>query len=73
LQVVIEGNPVSYSNKGVEKGARSRVLSPDELRAIWHALEDDEYGDIVRLLILTVNGATRSAAYDEPSSNSTTR
>src|SRR5262249_25417448 len=34
-----------------------RVLSDDELRAIWLALEDDQYGAIVKLLILT--GARR--------------
>jgi integrase len=32
---------------------RTRVLSTAELAAVWHACEDDAYGAIVRLLILT--------------------
>jgi integrase len=32
--------------------SRDRVLTPDELRKIWLASEDDDYGKIVRLLIL---------------------
>jgi integrase len=30
-----------------------RVLTPDEIRAIWHACGDDDHGRIVRLLFLT--------------------
>jgi integrase len=37
---------------------RDRVLSSDELIGIWHALEDDDYGRIIKLLILC--GARRS-------------
>lgn len=33
--------------------ARDRVLSDDELRAVWHVGGDDDYGRIVKLLILT--------------------
>ena len=34
--------------------ARERVLTEDELRVLWNALgDDDDYGDIVRLLTLT--------------------
>src|SRR5262249_28041963 len=32
---------------------RDRVLTKEELHAIWNALPDDQYGDIVRLLALT--------------------
>jgi integrase len=32
---------------------RERVLTDDELRSMWHALGDDDYGDIVRLLLYT--------------------
>ena len=32
--------------------ARERVLSDDELRAVWHACEGT-FGDIVKLLLLT--------------------
>ena len=33
--------------------ARTRVLADHELRTIWHALPDDDYGHVVKLLILT--------------------
>src|SRR5262249_4564740 len=33
--------------------ARDRVLSDDELRLIWNALDDDPFGRIVKLLMLT--------------------
>jgi integrase len=49
----IVANPVTGTNRPVEAGARSRVLSDAEVRAIWRACGDDDYGRIVRLLILT--------------------
>jgi integrase len=45
-------NPVINTNKRVEK-ARDRALNYAELRAVWNALEDDQYGTIVKLLMLT--------------------
>lgn len=33
--------------------ARERILTDDELKAVWSALEDDRFSTIVRLLILT--------------------
>jgi integrase len=45
-------NPVANTNKREER-PRDRVLVDAELRAIWRALEDNEYGTIVRLLMLT--------------------
>jgi integrase len=33
--------------------ARTRVLADHELRTMWHALPDDDYGQVVKLLILT--------------------
>jgi integrase len=53
----VEVNPVAFTNKAVENGARDRVLSDAELAAVWRALADDQYGAIVRLLMLT--GARR--------------
>jgi integrase len=51
---LVESNPVIGTNKAAENAARERVLSDDELRAIWNALPtDDDYGDIVKLLALT--------------------
>ena len=37
--------------KGSEE--RTRALSADELRTVWNACDDSDYGRIVRLLILT--------------------
>jgi integrase len=49
---LVEGNPVAHTNKLTEK-SRSRVLSDSEIRTLWAALEDDHYGNILRLLLLT--------------------
>ena len=49
---LVEGNPVIGTPKQTEK-SRDRVLSDDELRAIWKSLNGDDFGAIVRLLILT--------------------
>ena len=54
---IVESNPVLNTNKAVEGGARERVLSDDELAAIWRALGDDQYSTIIKLLCLT--GARR--------------
>jgi integrase len=48
-----EANPVSFTNKAVEKGDRERVVADSELAAIWYALGDDHYSIILRLLLLT--------------------
>jgi integrase len=63
----VDANPVAFTNKAVENGARERVLSDDELRIIWRALDDgmpsnpgepsDHYRAILKLLLLT--GARR--------------
>jgi integrase len=49
----IPANPVTGTNKPLMAEPRNRVLSDAELRAIWHACKDDDYGQIVRLLMLT--------------------
>jgi integrase len=49
-----EANPVLNTNdpaEGIE--ARDRVLSDAELAAVWRACGDDDFGRIVKLLILT--------------------
>ena len=46
------GNPVTGTNKRPEQ-ARDRVLGEEEIRLIWRALPDSDYGMIVKLLILT--------------------
>jgi integrase len=49
----IEINPVAGTGKADEGGSRERVLIEAELAELWAALGDDQFGDIVRLLILT--------------------
>ena len=53
----VDANPVAFTNKAEEK-ARERVFSDDELRTIWLAAGDDQFGAIVKLLMLT--GARRT-------------
>ena len=48
----LDGNPVIGVRRNPEK-SRERVLLPAELRAIWNALGDDDYADIIKLLALT--------------------
>jgi integrase len=48
-----ETNPVIGTNKKDEGGSRERVLSDEELAAIWIAAPDNDYGNIVKLLMLT--------------------
>jgi integrase len=49
----IAANPVLRTNRPIEPKSRNRVLTDAELAAIWRACGDDDYGRIVRLLILT--------------------
>jgi integrase len=49
----LPANPVAGTNRPEIGASRDRVLTPDELRSIWHACGDDNYGRIVRLLMLT--------------------
>jgi integrase len=50
---IVEQNPVAATNKAIEEESRDRVLTSGELAAIWPACRDDDYGRIVRLLMLT--------------------
>jgi integrase len=50
---LVEVNVVANTNRAPESGARSRVLTDNELRDIWNAAGDDRYGSIVKLLTLT--------------------
>jgi len=47
-----EGNIVAYTNKHEQK-SRDRVLTDAELKVIWDACRDDDFGAIIKLLILT--------------------
>jgi integrase len=54
---LINANPVTDTATADEGSSRERVLSDDEIRRLWGALGNDDFGGIVRLLILT--GARR--------------
>jgi integrase len=49
---LVSSNPVTGTKRTEEK-SRDRVLDPSELRLIWNSLEDDHYGSIIKLLMLT--------------------
>jgi integrase len=57
---IATGNPVANTYKREER-PRDRVLSNKELALIWQALPDGNYGDIVKLLILTGQRANEIA------------
>ena len=50
---LVDANPMLATNKAAANGARTRVLSDTDIKAIWHALDADRYGAIVKLLVLT--------------------
>jgi integrase len=49
---LIDANPAAFTNKRAE-ASRDRVLSNDEIRIIWSALPANDFGDVVKLLLLT--------------------
>jgi integrase len=49
---LVAANPVALTNKNVEQ-SRERVLSDAELVVIWNACQEDNYGRIIRILMLT--------------------
>jgi integrase len=55
-----EGNVASYTNKR-EEGSRDRVLADGELGLIWNACLEDDYGAILKLLMLTGQRANEIA------------
>ncbi|MFZ2079710.1 MAG: tyrosine-type recombinase/integrase [Xanthobacteraceae bacterium] len=56
----VPANPVVNAGKNPEK-SRDRVLSESELRSIWNCAGDDQYGAIIRLLMLTGQRANEVA------------
>ena len=51
---IADANPVIGTNHPLEGNrARDRVLTEDEIRTVWNACRDDDFGRIVRLLLLT--------------------
>jgi integrase len=55
-----EGNVASYTNKRDEK-SRERVLTDAELKRIWKSCLDDDYGAVLKLLLLTGQRANEIA------------
>jgi integrase len=49
---IVESNPIIGTLKPKEGKPRERVLSDTELAAVWRACGDDDYGRIIRLIIL---------------------
>jgi integrase len=53
-QGIAESNPVvGTHDPAADRPSRDRVLSDSELAGVWNACQDDDFGRIVRLLILT--------------------
>ena len=52
-QGICDSNPVIGTTKYAEPSSRDRVLTESELAAVWNALPDNDYGCVVKLLILT--------------------
>ena len=50
---ILEANPVVGTNKQSKAKSRERVLTDDELVAVWTSAPDTEFGCIVKLLMLT--------------------
>jgi integrase len=61
-QGIVNSNPVIGTNKPPEPEARDRVLSNAEIADIWAFCRDDNFGRIVKLLLLT--GARRDEIGD---------
>jgi integrase len=49
---LIDVNPVTGTGKAEEGGSRERVLTQDELRKLWRGLGDDDFSNVLRLLLL---------------------
>ena len=52
-QGLTEHNPVIGTEQPKRAASRDRVLSDDELAAIWRSCNDGDHGKIVRMMILT--------------------
>lgn len=48
-----DNSPVSGTRKAVDETTRDRVLADQELKLIWECAGDGDFGDIIRLLVLT--------------------
>jgi integrase len=50
---LLNENPTVNAAKPDKRPSRERVIREAELRTVWAALGEDDYGDIVKLLVLT--------------------
>ena len=50
---LVEHNPVSLTNRPAVPQPRERVLSDSEIVEVWNVCRDDDFGRIIRLLLLT--------------------
>lgn len=50
---LVDNSPVVGTRKAIDEKTRDRVLSNQELKLIWEHAGDGDYGDIIRLLVLT--------------------
>jgi integrase len=50
---ICENNPVIGTNKRKENGPRERSLSDAEAASVWLAARDNDYGHILKLILLT--------------------
>ena len=50
---LLDANPVTGTARADERGSRERVLTQAELVELWAALPQGDFGEILRLLILT--------------------
>jgi integrase len=64
-QGITDTNPVIGTARHEER-SRERVLAPAELRLIWNALDDDDFGAIIKLLALTGQRAAEIAGLSRP-------
>ncbi|HMA71391.1 MAG TPA: site-specific integrase [Xanthobacteraceae bacterium] len=60
-QGIVTQNPVANTGRFTEQ-SRERILTDGELREIWTEADDDQYGSIVRLLMLNGQRADEMAS-----------
>jgi integrase len=54
----LDVNPVTATEKAAAGPSRDRVLTDAEIRALWGALKDDQFGAVFKLLLLTAQRRT---------------
>src|SRR5262249_9760312 len=72
-QGLVESNPVVGTNKLKSPPSRTRVLDDAELAAVYRAAGDDDFGRIVKLLILSAQRRSEVGAMCEPELDATHR